>query len=102
MGRVDLSSGTWDLIQAGMRSVVTSGTGHRVDIPGIEVYGKTGTSQNPHGEDHAWFVAYAGRNGESPTVAVSVLVQNGGHGSTAAGPVARRVIEAAFAVREDL
>jgi penicillin-binding protein 2 len=101
-GSVDLKEETWDLIHAGMRSVVTSGTGRRVNIPGLEVHGKTGTAENPLGEDHAWFVAFAGPPGEEPTIALSILVQHGGHGSSAAGPIARKALDAAFSSREDL
>ena len=49
-----------------------------------EVFGKTGTAQNSGGDDHAWFVSYARRPGESAQVAVAVLVENSGHGSLAA------------------
>ena len=100
LGKVELKPGTWDLLQRGLVSVVRAGTGRAVDVPGLLVGGKTGTAQNPHGDDNAWFVAYAGREGEAPSLAVSVLVQHGGHGSSAAGPVARKAIEAAFSVAD--
>jgi len=96
VGQVGLSDRTWGLIKDGMRLVVKEGTGRRVDIDGLIVHGKTGTGENPLGEDHAWFVAFAGPEGEEPSVALSILVQHGGHGSSAAGPIARRALEAAF------
>jgi len=96
LGKVELRKETWDLIHRGLVNVVRHGTGQRVNIPGLTIGGKTGTSQNPRGEDHAWFVAYAGSEGEEPSLALSVLVEHGGHGSSAAGPIARKVIEAAF------
>jgi penicillin-binding protein 2 len=49
-------------------------------------------------ENHAWFVGYA--PADNPRVAVAVLVEHGGHGGADAGPLARRVIAAAFRERE--
>jgi membrane peptidoglycan carboxypeptidase len=95
-GRIELRPEVWDKIQEAMVGVVRNGTGQRVNIPGLVVGGKTGTSQNNLGDDHAWFIAYAGRPDEVPSVALAVLIQHGGHGSSAAGPVARKAIEAAF------
>ena len=74
-----------------MESVVREGTGFRAAIPGIEVCGKTGTSQNPHGEDHSVFVAFAPK--EDPKIAISVYVQNAGQGARAAASIAGLMME---------
>jgi len=74
-----------------MEKVITEGTGMRVQIPGIAVCGKTGTSQNPHGEDHSVFVAFAPK--DDPKIAVAVYVQNAGQGARAAAGVAGLIIE---------
>ncbi len=74
-----------------MESVVNQGTGIRARIDGIAVCGKTGTSQNPHGEDHSVFVAFAPK--DNPKIAISVYVQNAGQGARAAASVAGLMIE---------
>lgn len=73
---------------------VERGTGKKARLPGIRVAGKTGTAQNPHGEDHAWFMCYA--PADDPEVAVAVIVENAGHGSSVAAPAARSWLEAYF------
>jgi len=75
----------------GMEEVVTAGTARRSLIPGIKMCGKTGTVQNPHGEDNSAFIAFAPR--ETPTIAISVYVENGGGGSAVAAPIASLAIE---------
>lgn len=95
-GEVRLRPETWDLIWRGLKQTVDEGTGRPARIKGAEVYGKTGTAQNPHGEDHAWFVSFARVGEEEPRVAVAVLVEHGEHGSSSAGPIARKVMEAAL------
>lgn len=100
LSRAELKPATWDLIRAGLHSVVEEGTGKIARIEGADIYGKTGTAQNPQGKDHAWFVAYATVNGEPSKIAVAVLVEHGEHGASAAAPIARDVMEAAL--REDL
>ena len=53
--------------------------------------GKTGTAQNPHGEDHAWFIGFA--PAEDPAIVAAVLVEAGGHGSSMAAPIVARLID---------
>jgi penicillin-binding protein 2 len=60
-------------------------------VPGIRVCGKTGTAQNPHGEDHSIFIAFAPK--DNPKIAIAVYVENGGFGATYAAPIASLMIE---------
>ena len=56
-----------------------------------EICGKTGTAQNPHGDDHSIFIAFSPK--ESPEIAIAVYVENGGWGSTWAAPIGSLMIE---------
>jgi len=75
----------------GMAKVTTQGTGQQAYIPGIEICGKTGTSQNPHGKDHSVFFAFAPR--ENPKIAIAVYVENAGFGGDIAAPIAGLMVE---------
>ncbi|PLK45393.1 penicillin-binding transpeptidase domain-containing protein [Emticicia sp. TH156] len=75
----------------GMYAVVESGTGRVARIEGIEVCGKTGTSQNKKGGDHSLFIAFAPR--VNPKIAIAVVVENGIWGARAAAPIASLLIE---------
>lgn len=69
-----------------LRRVVDAGTGGAARAAGVPVAGKTGTAQNPHGNDHAWFMCFAPAG--NPEVAVAVILENAGHGGSQAAPVA--------------
>jgi penicillin-binding protein 2 len=88
---VNIDPAHFDVVIDAMESVIQGGTGFRAQIPGIEVCGKTGTSQNPHGEDHSVFVAFAPK--ENPRIAVAVYVQNAGQGARSAASIAGLVME---------
>lgn len=75
----------------GMSRVVTWGTGSQAYIADIPIAGKTGTSQNPHGEDHSVFFAFAPIN--NPKIAIAVLVENAGRGADYAAPIGSLIIE---------
>jgi penicillin-binding protein 2 len=75
----------------GMYQAVMGGTARIAQIPGIEVCGKTGTSQNPHGKDHSVFFAFAPR--QDPKIAIAVFVENAGFGATYAAPISSLIIE---------
>ena len=77
-----------------MTDVVDMGTGTRARLEAIDVAGKTGTAENPHGGDHAWFVCFAPAT--HPEVAFVVILEHGGHGGAVAAPVAARWLTAYF------
>ncbi len=89
--RVDIDHKHFDPVIDGMARSVTTGTSRAALIPGIEVCGKTGTSQNPHGKDHSVFYAFAPR--KNPQIAVAVFIENGGWGGSYAAPIASLLIE---------
>lgn len=91
---INLSDATWEFLDETLTQVVERGTGQPAKISGIRIAGKTGTAQNPHGKDHAWFVAYAPVG--NPTIALSVLVEHGEKGSVSAAPIARKMLLAAL------
>jgi penicillin-binding protein 2 len=75
----------------GMARAVAFGSASSAYMPDITVCGKTGTSQNPHGEDHSVFIAFAPR--DNPKIAIAVYVENSGYGGRFAAPIASLMIE---------
>ncbi|WP_198017650.1 penicillin-binding protein 2 [Syntrophorhabdus aromaticivorans] len=96
------------IVKEGMQGVVNepNGTAYGSRIQNVHMSGKTGTAQSSTLEgnrnlgDHAWFIAFA--PSEDPGIAVSVLVEHGGHGSSVSAPVAKAVAEALFTVRPEI
>jgi penicillin-binding protein 2 len=116
VGKLPVSKQTLQIIKEGLWNVVNNrkGTAWIAHVDGLDISGKTGTSQvvgrsKEHGlseeelahqlKSHAWFVAFA--PSEDPKIAVSVIVEHGGHGSSAAAPIAREVIKTYFGYNEN-
>jgi penicillin-binding protein 2 len=77
-----------------MELVVNGGPGstaRNAKISDIIVCGKTGTAENPHGNDHSIFIAFAPK--DDPKIAIAVYVENQGFGTTYAAPIASLMIE---------
>jgi len=93
-GRLPLDEQQLAALRLALVDVVNapSGTGKLAHLERWTVAGKTGTAQNPHGEDHAWFVGFA--PAESPEVVVAVIVEGGGYGSAVAAPIVGQLIQA--------
>ncbi len=88
------SDETWDTLHEALERVVDSGTATAARVPGLRVAGKTGTAQNPHGKDHALFVCYA--PADQPTIVLSFVIENSGHGGSVAAPMASQVLSRIF------
>lgn len=87
-----IDKNNFDLVVDGMYHVIESGTGRGVRFSeDIEICGKTGTAQNPHGKDHSIFIAFAPK--DDPQIAIAVYVENVGYGSTWAAPITSLMIE---------
>lgn len=93
LSHLPFSSSTLEILKEGLVEAVNSpyGTGGLARIPDIMVGGKTGTAQNPHGREHAWFVGFA--PADHPQIVVAVLIEQAGHGGTYAAPIAKKIIE---------
>ena len=96
---INIEKEYFDIVEKGLSKVYESGTGKFLNIPGIEMCGKSGTAENftkINGKktqltDHSIFVAYAPKN--NPKIAIAVLVENGYYGSTWAGRISSLMIE---------
>lgn len=93
VGTLPFSASTLNIVRRGLVDVVNGehGTAHLAQVKGTVVAGKTGTAQNPHGNEHAWFCAYA--PADNPVIAVACIVENAGHGGAVAAPMVARIIE---------
>ena len=84
-----------DVIEGMYRAVNSKpgsgGTARIAAVPGLDICGKTGTAQNPHGKDHSVFLCFAPRN--NPKIAVAAYIENGGFGATYAAPIASLLVE---------
>ena len=92
--RTMIDSSLFEIVIKGMQEVVEDeelGTSNIAKMKDITVCGKTGTAQNPHGEDHSIFIGFAPK--DNPKIALAVYVENGGWGSTWAVPIASLMIE---------
>lgn len=102
VGKVDISPTTLELVRRALHDVAEEGgtAGYLFQDFPVQIAGKTGTAENPHGADHGWFVAYGPY--DDPTVAVAVVVEQGGYGGSSAGVIAKKVFEAAFNINQDM
>ena len=104
---VKLKKEVFRIVKEGMQGVVNepSGTAYGSRLPNISICGKTGTAQSV-GEkgknlgDHAWFIAFA--PAAEPSISMSILIEYGGHGSSAAAPVAKLITETFFKERVEI
>lgn len=96
--RIELKPDIWERLIRGMTKVVVEGTGRACrDLP-IPIAGKTGTAQNPHGNDHSWFAGFFPI--DNPRYVFVVLVENGGDGSGEAAHRSKDLIQWIYEHRE--
>lgn len=92
---VEIADSLFELIHDGMQGVMESGTGRHAKVDGIVILGKTGTVENSYRgvkqKDHAFFSAFAPR--VNPRIAIAVICENAGFGSSSAAPIASLMIE---------
>lgn len=91
---VGVDSANFIPVVDGMEQAIWGGAGSTAriaQIPGITICGKTGTAENPHGDDHSIFIAFAPK--DNPQIAVATYVENGSFGSTYGAPISSLIIE---------
>ena len=88
--KVNISDTTIKLMQEALLSVTNRGTGRRANMFGVKLAGKTGTAQNSHGEDHAWFVGYGPE--KNPKYVVVAIAEAGRAGSEVTAPIVGKML----------
>jgi len=96
------SKTTLATLKEGLRLVVegANGTARGIRSRFYTIGGKTGTAENPHGENHSWFVGLAPL--EAPEIVVAAIVENAGHGSEVAAPMVAKIIDAYMLKKEGI
>lgn len=89
--RTTINPAHFEVIIAGMNDVFESGTARSSRLEGLGMAGKTGTAQNPHGQDHSIFTSFAPL--DKPKIALAIIVENGYWGSRWAAPIASLLME---------
>ncbi len=80
--------GMWRAVNSGFGS---GGTASIAAVPGLDICGKTGTAQNPHGADNSVFICFAPK--DDPKIAIAAYIENAGFGATWACPIASLMVE---------
>jgi penicillin-binding protein 2 len=86
---LDLNPDQLAILRRAMIAVVEEGTGRSGRLTGLQIAGKTGTAQNPHGASHGWFIGFA--PADKPEIVVGAIIEFAQHG-TAAIPIVSRTI----------
>ncbi|HSG99081.1 MAG TPA: penicillin-binding transpeptidase domain-containing protein, partial [candidate division Zixibacteria bacterium] len=91
--QLPFSPQTLKILKEGLYAVVHSakGTARGIAVDGLHFGGKTGTAQNPHGENHSWFVGFAPF--ENPQIVIAAIVENAGNGSEVAAPMVAKLLK---------
>ncbi len=99
--KLPFSKETIDVLLEGLRATVegNDGTARSLKNDYYSLGGKTGTSENPHGENHSWFVGVAPL--ENPQIVIAAIVENSGHGSEVAAPMIGKILNYFFEVPLD-
>ena len=92
MGKVSLRA--IDVIRNALMGVVKRGYSRQANLPDHQTAGKTGSAQNPRGDDHSWFIGFAPF--DKPEIAVTILIENGGRASEVAAPIAGQMFAEYF------
>ncbi|MEB3330296.1 MAG: penicillin-binding protein 2 [Candidatus Sericytochromatia bacterium] len=90
--------GSVAVVRQGMRAVVAAGTGVVADVPGKQIAGKTGSAESGKPKTHAWFVCVGPE--QAPAITVVVFAEAAGHGGDVAAPVARKLLDRYFGLKE--
>ena len=88
---VDCDRKYFDIVVEGMAMAASSGTARGASIDSVVICGKTGTAQNPHGEDHSIFMAFAPK--DNPKIVIAIYIENGGFGAQYAVPIGGLIME---------
>lgn len=90
--QVEVENQYFPIVKEGMKRMMNNTTlGHIYKVPGVSVGGKTGTVQNPHGEDHSLYIGFAPL--DEPKIAIAAVVENAGFGASWAMPIANLMME---------
>lgn len=92
--RDQVSSRTIGIIRKALKGVVMRGNSRQANLPDHQTAGKTGSAQNPRGDEHSWFIGFAPF--DNPEIAVAIVVENAGRGSEVAAPMAGQIFAQYF------